>query len=150
MNSETVTKGLLTLIFAGVAAYFRQLALPLLVLVAVMAIDYITGLLQAWVSKTLSSRVGIVGIVKKVSYLFEVAVAVVADYVIRTMTAYLGVDLGGFYVFGLLVCVWLIINECISILENIAEIGGPKILFLNTLLERLKKTTEEKGEDAAN
>ena len=49
--------------------------------------------------------------------------------------------------FGLLVTVWLIFNECISILENVAEIGAPMPPFLVKLIGKLKKTTEDKGED---
>ena len=33
-----------------------------------MAADYLTGLAAAWCTKTLSSRVGIVGILKKIGY----------------------------------------------------------------------------------
>ena len=49
--------------------------------------------------------------------------------------------------FGLLVTVWLIFNECISILENVAQIGAPLPPFLVKLIGKLKKTTEDKGED---
>lgn len=38
-------------------------------------------------------------------------------------------------------------NECISILENISEIGVPLPPFLMRLIQKLKKTTEDKGED---
>lgn len=147
--NENIAKGAAALILAAAGAYLRELLGPLIVLAAVMVADYVTGMAEAWVNRSLSSRVGIVGIIKKIGYLFVVGVAIVADWVIQTATAKLGLDLGGFYLFGLLVCVWLIINECISILENIAEIGGPKVPFLQKLLDRLKKTAEEKGDDAA-
>lgn len=147
--SENVTKGIVALILAAAGVYLRELLGPLIVLAAVMVADYITGMAEAWVNRTLSSRVGIVGIVKKLSYLVVVGVAIVVDWIIQTATARLGFDLGGFYLFGLLVCVWLIINECISILENIAEIGGPKVPFLQKILDRLKKTAAEKGDEAA-
>ena len=146
---ENIWKGAVALILATAGAYLRELLGPLVVLAAVMVADYITGMAEAWVNRSLSSRVGIVGIVKKVGYLFVVGVAVVADWIIQTATARLGLDLGGFYLFGLLVCIWLIINECISILENIAEIGGPKVPFLQKLLDRLKSKTEEKADEVS-
>ena len=40
---------------------------------------------------------------------------------------------------------WLIINELISILENVAAIGGPVPEFLKALLGKLKTATEEKA-----
>lgn len=143
--SENAVKGLITLLFAGAAAYFRELLGPVVVLVAVMVLDYITGMAEAWAKHEMSSRVGILGIVKKVGYLCVVAVAVVADWVIREAAGKAGLDLGGINVFGLIVTVWLILNECISILENLAEIGVPLPDFLVRLIRRLKKTAEDKG-----
>ena len=74
------------LLFAGVigalAAYFNVLLLPLIVLVAVMLIDYVTGMAGAAYTKTLSSRTGVLGIVKKAAYLALVAVGMVVDYLI--------------------------------------------------------------------
>ena len=52
-------KGVITVIFAGAAAYFHQLLGPVIVLAIVMAADYITGVLAASFSGTLSSRVGL-------------------------------------------------------------------------------------------
>lgn len=147
--SENVTKGAVALVLAAVGAYFRELTGPLVVLALVMAADYISGLARAWANRTLSSRTGVLGIVKKVAYLFVVGVAIVCDWVIQTAADRAGLDLGGFYMFGLLVTVWLILNECISILENIAELGVPLPGFLLKLVARLKKTAEEKGDSAA-
>ena len=53
----------------------------------------------------------------------------------------------GFFFFGLLVTIWLVLNECISILENISQIGVPLPSFLVALIEKLKSTTENKGEE---
>ena len=43
-----------------------------------------------------------------------------------------------------MVIVWLILNECISILENIDKIGVPVPDFLMSLVKRLKSNTEQK------
>lgn len=149
MMKENVLKGVLTVILAGTAAYFRQLLGPLIVLAIVMVADYITGMAAAFISSTLSSRAGVLGIIKKLCYLFAVGVAVVVDYVIDFAAVNAGADLGGFHVFGLLVTVWLILNECISILENLDEIGVPLPGFLVAIVKRLKKSTEKAGDDAA-
>ena len=45
------------------------------------------------------------------------------------------------------VAIWLIINELISILENLATIGVPGFPRLSKLLERLKNTVS-KGDNA--
>lgn len=139
-------KGVITVIFAGAAAYFHQLLGPVIVLAIVMAADYITGVLAAWFSGTLSSRVGLLGIIKKFCYLFAVVVAIVIDYVITTAAVDTGMDLGNFHIFGLLVTIWLTLNECISILENLSEIGVPLPGFLSAIVKRLKKSAEKTGE----
>lgn len=144
---ENIFHGMIAAALAGAAAYFRELALPIAVLFFVMVVDYISGMVEAWINGTLSSRVGVVGIVKKVAYLLAVVVAIVADWVVQTAAGQLGVDFGGFFFFGLLVTIWLILNECISILENISEIGVPLPAFLVALIQKLKKTTENKGEE---
>ena len=90
---------------------------------------------------------GNMGIVKKAAYLLAVVVAIVADWVVQTAAGQIGVDFGGFFFFGLLVTIWLVLNECISILENISQIGVPLPSFLVALIEKLKSTTENKGEE---
>lgn len=84
---------------------------------------------------------------KKAAYLLAVVVAIVADWVVQTAAGQIGVDFGGFFFFGLLVTIWLVLNECISILENISQIGVPLPSFLVALIEKLKSTTENKGEE---
>lgn len=146
---ENAVKAFVAVTLAGVSAYFRALLVPVIVLFAVMVIDYFSGMASAWAKNELSSRVGVVGIVKKVAYLLAVAVAIVADWIIQTAAGELGVDLGGFYFFGLLVVIWFILNECISILENVSELGVPIPAFLLKITNRLKKTIEETGESGA-
>ena len=144
---ENIFRGVIAAAVAGAAAYFQELALPVVVLFLVMVVDYVSGMVRAWTRGELCSRVGVLGIVKKVSYLLAVVVAIVADWVVQTAAGQLGVDFGGFFYFGLLVTIWLILNECISILENISELGVPLPPFLMTLIQKLKKTTETRGED---
>lgn len=50
-------------------------------------------------------------------------------------------------VVGAGVAIWLIINELISVMENLAAIGVPGFSRLSKLLERLKNTVS-KGDNA--
>ena len=147
---ENIFKGLAAAAGAAVGLYFRELVIPVAVLVAVMVLDYVTGMADAWAARELSSKTGLLGIVKKLCYLIAVAVAVVVavvvDWVIQSVAAKAGLDMGNFYAFGLLVTVWLILNELISILENLSTLGVPLPEFLMKIIEKLKKTAEEKGE----
>lgn len=144
---DEVFKGVIAAALAAVGAYFRALLFPVVVLALVMVADYLSGMARAWIKNELSSKVGVIGLVKKVCYLFGIAVAVVADWVIQTAAGQAGIELQSVYVFGLLVTIWLVLNECISILENISEIGVPLPPFLMALVNKLKKTTEAKGDE---
>ncbi len=140
---ENGWKILIAAALAALGAYLRQLAVPLAVLLAVMVLDYISGMIAAIRTGTLDSRIGLMGILKKISYLLIVAVGMVLDYLIQMLGGEFGLSLEGTYFIGLVVIIWLIINECISILENTAEMGAPVPPFVQKLLERLKRHTEE-------
>lgn len=143
---ETTFKGIFALALAGLSAYFGQLLVPLVVLLAVMVLDYISGLGKAWVTCTLSSRLGVIGILKKVGYLLVVCVGMAVDWVIHSALVRFGVTAWGHGFVGLLVIVWLVINELLSVLENTAQMGVPIPGFLCRLVGRLKNTTEKRGE----
>ena len=123
-----------------------MLVVPIVVMLVVMCIDYITGLAGAYITKQLNSRIGIMGIIKKIAYLGLVAVGMVTDYIIYSALAQLGISIELGYCVGMVIVVWLIINELISILENLAEIGVPLPAFITKLIARLKNTVESKVE----
>lgn len=133
--------------FGALCSYCTQLIVPLTVLTAVMLADYVTGMAKAWTSGTLCSRTGVRGILKKVGYLVLVGVAGVADWLLRYGLGQAGVEVHFDFLLAAMVIVWLIINELISILENVAAIGGPVPPFLQKLLTRLKSTVEKQAEE---
>ncbi len=53
-------------------------------------------------------------------------------------------DFGSNTIFGLLVTVWFIINELISILENVGRMGAELPDFLKKALSELKNSIEDK------
>ena len=126
--------------------YLGMVAVPIVVLMIAMIIDYVTGMVSAWHKAELSSKKGIFGIVKKISYLGLVCVGMGVDWLIYSGLHSVGVDLGYTIFFGVLVTIWLIINELISILENLGTIGVPLPKFLLKIIKKLKTTTENKVE----
>lgn len=135
---ENMFRALFAAAIGALAAYAGILLVPLCVLAAVMIIDYATGIAAAWSCKLLSSRVGVKGIVKKVAYLALVAVGMVVDYLISSALLRVGVDIQINYCFGMMISVWLIINELLSILENLGKLGIPLPDFLLKAIERLR------------
>lgn len=142
-------KGLQAVLTAAVTAftvYFNALAVPLIVLLIMMIIDYISGMSAAWCKGTLNSKKGVDGIIKKVGYMALVAVAMGVDYLIFSGFAAVNVSVGFEMLFGILVAVWLIINEMISILENLSRLGVPIPQFLTKVVKRLRISAEGKAE----
>lgn len=144
MSKENITQGIITLITASISAYFGIIVIPLIVLTLVMVIDYITGMAAAYVNAELSSRRGIKGIFKKLGYYSLVCVGVTLDYILSSGLAQIGINNGTNILFGLIVTVWLIINELISILENLSRLDVPIPKFLKSVVERLKNNVDDK------
>lgn len=83
-----------------------------------MIVDFITGWIKAIATKELSSRIGMLGIAKKVTMLFVVAVAVRVEKVV-----------GNNLPIREMVLIFYIANEGLSFFENIATfIPMPKKL----------------------
>ncbi|WP_303789370.1 holin family protein [Ruminococcus flavefaciens] len=102
-------------------------------LIAFMTIDYVTGLVVAWIRKELSSEIGFKGIAKKVFILSLVAVGHILDVHV----------LGGGAVCRSAVIGFYIANEGISILENAGNIGLPLPKKLIEVLQQLKSKEEK-------
>lgn len=149
---ENVFQVVFSAVCGAIAAYLNILLVPFIVMIVVMLIDYCTGMAQAYVSRTLNSRIGVTGIIKKIGYIIAVAVGIVADYLISSALINCGINIQMSYCIGMIVTVWFIINELISILENLSEIGIPLPKFLVAIVKRLKttvdlKTTENESEE---
>ena len=144
---ENIFKAVLAMAVGGLSAYLGILAIPVVILVAVMIIDYASGMLKAWVTRSLCSRTGVVGIIKKVGYLLVVCVAGVVDWLVTCGIVQVGIDIDVSFCFGLIVTIWFIINELISILENLAKIGVPLPGFLTRIIHKLKVAVENKSEE---
>ena len=104
------------------------------VLVTLIVIDYVTGVMVAYLNKKLSSQLGVKGIFKKIAILTTVAVAVLVDRAI-------GTD-----VLRLATIFCLCGNEGISLLENLTNLGAPIPQKLVAALLQLKGKGDESNE----
>ena len=105
--------------------------ISIIVLISFMALDYITGILKAYVTKNLSSSIGIKGITKKALILIVLIVGSLLDKLINSNE----------WIFRTLICYFYISNEGLSLLENCAILGLP---LPNKLLNSLKQLQENK------
>lgn len=147
---ENIFKATIATIIGGLAAYLQHILIPIIILVVVMIIDHVTGMTVAWFKSELNSKIGRRGILKKVGYLFLVCSAGIVDWLIYSGLTKVGVTLNFGFCFGLIVTIWLIINELISILENLAEIEVPMPKFLLNTVKHLKDVVEHKADNATN
>ena len=143
MQSEGKTiQGAFSILGSLALSYLGVISVPILMLCVVMVLDYITGMAAAWKAENLSSKKGISGVIKKLYYLIAVCVGIIVDWVIYSGLQAMNVSLSVSTFFGLLVTIWLIVNELISILENLKKIGVPLPKFLLSIVKKLKITTE--------
>ena len=101
----------------------------LIVLILFMALDYITGVIRAYINKNLSSSVGLIGIARKSLIFIVLIVSVLLDRLLNSET----------WVFRTLVAYFYIANEGISLLENCVGLGLPIPERLKDALEQLKE-----------
>ena len=143
----TMLKTAFAVVLAGRSSYFGMLTQPLLVVFFAMVLDYLTGMTKAYIFSQLSSRIGVKGILKKLCYMAMVAVGAAVDYLLHGALKQAGIDLHIELFCGLLVAIWLIINELITVLEILAAIGVPGFPRLSKLLERMKTTVRKEEEE---
>jgi toxin secretion/phage lysis holin len=146
MKIRILIEGIFSAALATIAAYLGELAIPIIVLLLALVADYTTGMVKAWINAELSSRIGIKGIVKKLCYLLVVCAGMVVDWILIDGLDNFGINYIAAFSFGATVCIWLIINEIVSILENLSAIGVPMPSFLLSAIKRLKIAIENKGD----
>ena len=130
---ENICKGIIAFFCTLFSFIFGDVDGMFLALIALIVLDYISGVIAAAVEKKLSSAVGAKGIAKKIFMLLIVAVANIVDvnaigegHVLRTVTT-----------------LFYIANECISLIENAGRIGVPVPKKLLDVLEQLKNKNDK-------
>ena len=101
-------------------------------LVIAIALDYVSGIIKAYINKTLSSKIGMRGLIKKLGLLIIVMVGTMVDRVtgetgaVRTLVIY-----------------YFVANEGLSILENLGQAGIPIPKSVKKALKALKNQEDK-------
>lgn len=141
------TQTWVTIAVSAVMDFLGILAIPVFLMVGCNLIDYITGLMASKRRKEqINSYKSIWGIIKKVCMWILVVIGAVVDVLIRYTTQTMGFNVQIPFIVATLVAVWIVVNEIISILENIVDIGIDLPPFLMPIVKRIKKEVEEVGE----
>ena len=80
---------------------------------------------------------------QQIGYFFTVFVAVCVDYFLYKFAQELGLKYESQTYFALLVAIWFVINEAISVLENAGRMGVELPQFLKKTLSELKKDLDD-------
>lgn len=106
-KSFNLFKSFVSLIFGFICSMLGGYDVLLHAILTLIVIDYITGLLKGATRKELDSKVGFIGIIKKVMILFVIATSVVISSLIEMDTPIREITI-----------MFFIVNESLSILEN--------------------------------
>lgn len=140
-------KVIVTAVLAAVSSFLGILFVPVMLLVLFNVIDYATGLFAAKNrGQKISSYQGIHGIAKKVAMYLLIMVGWGIDMLLISTGEILGVTSPLKFAIACVVAVWLVLNEALSIIENMIDMGVPMPPFLKPLIENLKTKVEEKTE----
>ena len=135
----------------AIASFFISMPPLVWILIAVMTIDYITGLICGAMGKSektesgyLASHAAFLGLMKKALILLVVLLAALLD---QAVSAGAGIQFEA--VMGA-TCLWFIASEGLSVLENVAAMGVPVPGILLKLLDLMRSkgdTTEQKKQE---
>ena len=106
MNAASVVVGVLG---GVVVSWLGGMDSILHALIVLVVVDYVTGLMKAWNLKEISSRIGFLGLIRKIAIFIVIAVSVEVEKVIGSAIPLREV-----------VIMFYLANEGISFLENIS------------------------------
>ena len=125
---DNIFKNILAGVCTVLSFLFGDMEGLMVALIALIILDYISGVIAAAVEKRLSSEAGAKGIAKKIFMLLIVALANIVDINV----------IGDGHVLKTVTVVFYICNECISLIENAGRIGVPVPKKLLDVLEQLR------------
>ena len=130
---DNILKNILAGVCTILSFLFGDIEGMMVALIALIILDYISGVIAAAVEKRLSSEVGAKGIAKKIFMLLIVALANIVDINV----------IGDGHVLKTVTVVFYICNECISLIENAGRIGVPVPKKLLDVLEQLRDKDDD-------
>lgn len=120
---DNFTKWLLSVITGALAAFFGQYGLFIVLVAVAVVLDVVTGLIKAKATgEGLSSGKANKGFWKKISLFVGLLFGIFLDYAAATVLIHAGVNMKIDMPFALIICAYIILNESISIGENLIAI----------------------------
>lgn len=142
---DNSSKWLISIICGTAATFFQQYGLFIVFVSLAIVFDCITGLIKAkTIGEGLTSQKGWKGFWKKISLLVGLFFGIFLDYAIPLLFARAGLTLGVDLPFALIICAYIVLNESISVCENLYLIN-PNIMpkWIIKLLKGSKSRLDE-------
>lgn len=118
--------------------HFANMLWLLLIPVAMMAIDIVTGLINAWATNSFQSAKMRSGLAKKCGEIIIILIGMMFTY---------GMNLPKYILTG--IAIYIIFMELMSVMENLKKLGVPIPAFISKVLNNVDeslKTTEDYAE----
>ena len=115
-------KGKITfsVLIGTISSLYQQYTAILILVILAICLDVVTGLIKTKATgKTISSKKGTIGFWKKMSFLVSFMFGIFMDVFIPILLSVINIQLPFNCPFGFIVGVYIILNESISICENI-------------------------------
>ena len=132
----------------AVASFFVNMPPLVWILIAVMTIDFVTGLICGAMGKSnktengyIASNQAFIGLMKKALIILVVLLAALLDKAVSMGTG------AAFEAVAGATCLWFIASEGFSILENVASMGVPVPKILMQALEIMRRKAEPAEEE---
>lgn len=137
-------KWLISTLLGLIGMFTKQYGILILLVAIAIVFDIVTGLIKAKIQENVSSKKGTKGMFKKVSILAGLFFGFFLDYAITFMCGYISIDLPFNLPFGMIIGFYIIVNESISICENLYACN-PSIM--PTWIVKMLQATKDKLED---
>lgn len=148
MNTNHITGKLTMSLVSGLIASFWGIYGPVILCVLVaICMDVVSGLVASMASgEKISSKVGWIGFWKKMALILALAFGIFMDSFIPILLGTISLELPFTMPIGTIVGCYIVINEAISIIENINQ-AAPTALpkWIKKLLEGAGKTIDDGG-----
>jgi len=117
---ENKCKITFSVLVGTITSLYQQYAAILILVILAICLDVVTGLIKSKVTgESINSKKGTVGFWKKMSFLVSLLFGIFMDVFIPVLLTVINIQLPFNCPFGFIVGVYIILNESISICENI-------------------------------
>lgn len=149
MNSNTVAKALTALSTGLVASFWGLYGGIIICVFVVIVLDVVTGIVSALANgEKISSEVGTRGFWKKMALILALAFGIFLDAFIPIMLGVITLEIPFSMPIGTIVGCYIVINEAISIIENINK-ASPSALpkWIKKLLTGAANTIDDPSKE---